>query len=575
MRPERSETARDFAKLSRFRIGEYSIEPTRNVVEGPGGETALQPRIMDVLCALAARQGEVLSRNELIDTIWGVEFGADESLTRAISHLRKALQDTRGEPRYIETIPKRGYRLLVPVEAPVDVPASAPADRAGTSPPEGAPSPGPPAAARAWRWLASLALALFVAAIAIWQGFGGDSGAPVVSERTGILVVVQPFTRDGREGNDGFAEEMAAAIARSPLVMASAGGGGGEPPAGAFRYLLQGDVRTLDTGVRVTARLVDATTGNYVWSESYDRTDGHADAADKALTGRISEEMQLPLLAAVKAGLEQRPVMSLVPWELALLVTWVPGSESQRWEGPPREDSYWLQRRALELDPDFAPAHALFAQLAAYHALLHPPFDTPEALARARHHAGRALELAPFDAEVLYQIALYHQFLGERDKAAAALHRVLELQPNHPVARINLDYVQGHCGGPGEAEAIARLSAADRELSVSNPVRWVAQSHLSAIHLARGEYAQAKAAALHSRRIVPMALTAFTLAAAQTGLGEANGAAAALAVHRREWPQMDAAYFAERIAPRWCFYGARTEAAQASFRRLADSLPAR
>src|ERR1044071_1128055 len=101
-----------------FRIGEHVVDPTRNRMTGPAGETALQPKVIDVLCAFAARPHEVLSRAELIDTVWGKEFGADESLTRAISQLRKAFGDTRDVPQVIETISKRGYRLMI---APRDV----------------------------------------------------------------------------------------------------------------------------------------------------------------------------------------------------------------------------------------------------------------------------------------------------------------------------------------------------------------------------------------------------------------------------------------------------------------------
>ena len=73
---------------------------------------ASSPRSWQVLCVLAGEPGRVFTRAELIDRVWGTEFGADESLTRAISHLRKALGDTRAEPMVIETISKRGYRLL-------------------------------------------------------------------------------------------------------------------------------------------------------------------------------------------------------------------------------------------------------------------------------------------------------------------------------------------------------------------------------------------------------------------------------------------------------------------------------
>src|SRR5205085_8914640 len=113
--------------------------------------------------------------------------------------------------------------------------------------------------------------------------------------------------------------------------------------------------------------------------------------------------------------------------------------------GPPSENSYWLQRHALGLDPDFAPAHALFAQLATWHMLFDPPSDTPAALARASRHAERAIELAPYDSEVLYQLSLYYRAIGDRDRAAAMIGRVLTLQPNHPLAQIDREFVTSQC----------------------------------------------------------------------------------------------------------------------------------
>ena len=64
-----------------FAIGPFRIEPTRNAVLLGEQETSLEPRVMDVLCQLAAAAGEVVSRDQLIEQVWGVEYGADESLT--------------------------------------------------------------------------------------------------------------------------------------------------------------------------------------------------------------------------------------------------------------------------------------------------------------------------------------------------------------------------------------------------------------------------------------------------------------------------------------------------------------
>ena len=119
-----------------LRIGDYVIEPLAGLVRraAEGVETDprhLQPKVMRVLVYLAERQGEVVEREELIEGVWGRAV-TDEVLTRAIHELRIALEDSSGQPRYIETIPKIGYRLMAPVDAGDSSAASA-LDQSGLS----------------------------------------------------------------------------------------------------------------------------------------------------------------------------------------------------------------------------------------------------------------------------------------------------------------------------------------------------------------------------------------------------------------------------------------------------------
>ncbi len=104
------------SECSAYRLGTFQIEPSRNLISDGSDRFRVEPRIMDVLCTLAEREGEVVTRSELLDQHWGDQFGGDESLTRAISHLRKTFKIAGAKEPYIETIPKRGYRLKQPVK---------------------------------------------------------------------------------------------------------------------------------------------------------------------------------------------------------------------------------------------------------------------------------------------------------------------------------------------------------------------------------------------------------------------------------------------------------------------------
>ena len=102
--------------LNTFRIGDWTVEPMHSRIAGLRGTHHVEPRAMDVLLALAQRAGDTVGRDELIAAVWKHTQATDESLSRCISLLRHALSDDQDEPRYIETVRKRGYRLIPPIE---------------------------------------------------------------------------------------------------------------------------------------------------------------------------------------------------------------------------------------------------------------------------------------------------------------------------------------------------------------------------------------------------------------------------------------------------------------------------
>jgi DNA-binding winged helix-turn-helix (wHTH) protein/Tol biopolymer transport system component len=98
-----------------FQLEEWLVDPLHGQIVGPGGPVRLEPRVMRVLVCLAERSGEIVSREQLIEQVWEGTVVTDEVLTQSVSELRKALGEEAKEPRFIQTIPKQGYRLIAAV----------------------------------------------------------------------------------------------------------------------------------------------------------------------------------------------------------------------------------------------------------------------------------------------------------------------------------------------------------------------------------------------------------------------------------------------------------------------------
>ena len=103
-----------------FRLGTWLVQPSLNRLSDGDQIVTVEPRVMDTLACLASRPGKIVSADKLLDTIWHGRAHADNTIYQAVADLRKALGDDVHQPRYIETIPKKGYRLLAPVVFPED-----------------------------------------------------------------------------------------------------------------------------------------------------------------------------------------------------------------------------------------------------------------------------------------------------------------------------------------------------------------------------------------------------------------------------------------------------------------------
>lgn len=159
--------------LGRFRVGDWIVSRAEGMLSDDGRKVRLEPRVMDVLVYLAARPGEVVFKEEILQAVWKGCFVEDGVLSQAVHNLRRALGDDARQPQYIQTLPKRGYRLLAAIAA-AEPPAT-----------PGTPVGPPPTRAESSFWRTQegrLLLSIFGGAAAIfswlaWKRFGAKAPA--------------------------------------------------------------------------------------------------------------------------------------------------------------------------------------------------------------------------------------------------------------------------------------------------------------------------------------------------------------------------------------------------------------
>ncbi|MBI4914973.1 MAG: winged helix-turn-helix domain-containing protein [Acidobacteria bacterium] len=306
-----------------FRLGEWLVVPSQNLVALAGVPTHLRPKVMDVLVVLAASGGEVVANEAILEAVWGKRFLARSALSGAVCELRKVLGDDTQQPRYIETVAKRGYRLVAPVAPMEDVAAALPAAR-----PEPATVAVSDYSLPRSRHQLLLIGAAGVLAIAVASFIIGPEIGPASQPATPRLVVL-PFENLGGEADDDFAaglgEEVTTRLSalRGLSVVTperSVASTGARVPLGEIgselkaSYAFLGTVRSSPVGprrqVRITARLLRVADGVVLWAEVYDGTTDDVLAIQADIGRKVARALADVLLASTRETLASAPTIS-------------------------------------------------------------------------------------------------------------------------------------------------------------------------------------------------------------------------------------------------------------------------
>ena len=504
----------------RVRFGVFEADFRAGELRKSGVKIKLHAQPLAVLKILLERAGDVVTREELQQKLWGsntfVDF--DHGLNKTINKLRDALSDNADTPRYIETLPRRGYRFIAPVTLPAPAPLLIP------PPPQKSGS-------RLTIWAAGAAVVLLAFA-AYWFGWRNRATHAPAPEKA--MLAVLPFENlSGDDGEDYFAdgltEEMIAQLGQlQPTHL------GVIARTSAMRYkhtkesitqighelgvnyLLEGSVRLAGQRVRITAQLIQAGDQTHLWAESYEKPLTDILKVQREIAERITGSLRLELLPS------QKNVASEAHFDPEAYRKYLLGlNESRKGTREGFEKGVRDFQDAIAIDPQNARPYAALAE--AYSGAV-PYYMAPQdAREPIRQAIRKALELDPNSANAhatMGDVALL--FDWDWPAAKVEYDRALELNPNLPEAHLAYEIYLATLGRHDEATAHARQAYLSDPLAVETRT-WTLWVNYFSGHLQETVDEAKRTLEIEPQAALPYAL----LAVASADLGHKEEAAQA------------------------------------------------
>lgn len=452
------------------RFGVFEADLKAGELRKHGLRLKLSEQPFQILAMLLVKPGEIVSREELRERLWPsdtfVDF--DHGLNNAVMRLREVLGDSSEHPRFIETLPRRGYRFIAPVERMDENAAAGAAQqepgamasaadsgfakptRAVPPPVEGS-MPLPPHGRFSFSRIAMLVLAVLagsalISGIAVHYVRGVDASKGKAS-RASSLVVLPLENLSGDKDQDYFADGMTddlianLAKIRSLRVVsrstAMAYKGTHKPVSQIAAELnvdavVEGTVMRVGNRVRITAELVQVSTDQHLWADTYESPMGDVLALQNRVSSAIVDEIRINLTKEDKERLAQKPAVSPEAYEEYLKGRYYWNKRSS--EGFAKAIGYFED--ATRRDPQYALAYAGLADCyGIIGATIYGTVPAAEAAPKAKAAATRALEIDPSLAEAETSLATA-KFNYDWDWAGAAegFKKAMQMDPGYATA---------------------------------------------------------------------------------------------------------------------------------------------
>jgi TolB-like protein/Tfp pilus assembly protein PilF len=499
------------------RFDDCEIDVERRELRRANMPVHVEPQVFDLLNYLVHERDRVVSKDDLIASVWGGRIVSDSTLTSRINAARKAIGDSGEEQKLIRTIARKGLRFVGAVRArPLD---GGPADAA--------PRTEIPITAR-----------------------------PAFSLPERPTIAVLPFTNMSGDPeqeyfSDGISEDIITALAKLRWFFVIARNSSFIYKGKSVHmkqiseelgvgYVVEGSVRRSGERVRITAQLNDVATGSHIWAERYDRDLADVFAVQDEITEAIVAAIEPQLYAAENFRAQRKPPDSLDAWDLVMRAL------SHYWRVT-RQDNVVAQallEKAIAIDPNYEQALGVLATSYTFSAHMGWA-DMAATVPLAKRAALAAIGIDSEDPWAHHALGCVYMFTRQFEESLAEFEVALRLNPNFSLAQGYYGLALSYCGQFEEAVEAAnralRLSPRDPFSAIfygiASYAQFVGRNYDEAMRLAR-EAIRQRGDFVGAHRV---------LTAAAGMIGRAEIAAAALQELRRAQPNVSLAWIASEM----------------------------
>ena len=438
-----------------FQVGDWLVDPANNRIQQDGIINKVEPRAMEVLICLAQKPGQVVSREDLEETVWADRVVTQDSLSTAINKLRKALDDDSRNPSYIETVSKRGYRLIAPVStgAQANELTENPFDRKTSLLRKIFSSP-----------QLLLSIVFLAALLYALSMLNNGQQQTTVSEQP--RVVVLPFENLGTDQiqnyfSDGITSDLITDLSkvsnlrvmapqtsnhfkqRKEVSLREIGDELG------VKFVIQGSIQKLGGRIRINLQVSDVTKNETIWAERFDTDTKSLFLLQDKITRRVIKAMSSEFASDNKPTQSLPRAANFEAYDLFL--------QGQRYASQRSKEGYDQAMRAyqkvIELDPNYARAYgAMAVTLTHGYRFNWTELALVEARERALALAKQAVSLDQSTPQIYWALSYVQVHRKEYELAEQAVLKSIELSPSYADGLALLAYISNWRGKAEQAE---------------------------------------------------------------------------------------------------------------------------